>query len=205
MNMFKKFALSKEINFYEMINNQCSKTLEGLKVLNEYCMTGDESLGSKVIEIEKEGDMLRRILINELNNTFITPIEREDLYELSGKIDDMLDYARTTVEELQIYNIKPNEDIIAMVRILVDMANCLTSAIKYLDKYRKISTEEAVKVKKYENSMEEMYRKSLAKLFESDDIKYILKNRELYRHLSNAADKGDVAANILCHIIVKNT
>lgn len=51
--------------------------------------------------------------------------------------------------------------------------------------------------------MEEIYRTSLAKLFENEDIKYILKNRELYRHLSNAADKGDLAANILCDIVVK--
>lgn len=204
LQFFKKFTLNKEVNFYQLLNNQCTKTLEGLQTLHEYCLTGDEKLGRRVIQIEHEGDFERRILIDELNNTFITPIEREDLYQLSGTIDDILDYARTTFEEMQIYSIEPNDDIKIMVRILLNMMTSLATAIKYLEKHRKISTEEAVKAKKFENSMEEMYRKSLAKLFESEDIKYILKNRELYRHLSNAADKGDVAANILCHIIVKN-
>jgi Phosphate transport regulator (distant homolog of PhoU) len=193
----------RQVNFYQLLINQSDKTLEGIKMLHQFCVTGDDDMGQRVIEIEKEGDLQRRILIDEINNTFITPIEREDLFDLSRTVDDILDYARTTVEEFQIYNIQPNDDIKAMVSILVDMTTSLNTAIHQLENHKQISTEEAVKAKKFENSVEEMYRKSLARLFESDDIKYILKNRELYRHLSNAADKGDLAANILCHIIVK--
>jgi uncharacterized protein Yka (UPF0111/DUF47 family) len=203
LGFWGKFFIKKEINFYELLKNQCDKTLEGIKVLQEYCITGDELTGKRVIEIEQEGDLQRRILIDEINNAFVTPIEREDLFDLSRAIDDILDYARTTIEELQIYNVKPNEDIKAIINILVDMTNSLATAVHQLQYHKNISTEEAVKVKKFENKIEDLYRQSLARLFESDDIKYILKNRELYRHLSNAADKGDIAANIICHIIVK--
>ncbi|MDK2840355.1 MAG: uncharacterized protein PWQ83_1947 [Thermosipho sp. (in: thermotogales)] len=202
--MFNNFGSKKEVDFFKLLYEQCNKTLEGVMVLQEYCLTHDKNIGQKVCEIEKEGDLQRRILIDEINKTFITPIEREDIFELSRTIDDMLDYARTTVEEIQIYNLQPNEDIKNMVSILVDMASGLTIAVNHLEKHKSITTEQAIKVKKCENKMEELYRNSVARLFESDDIKYILKNREVYRHLSNAADKGDLAADILCYIIVKN-
>lgn len=204
MGLFGNFVSKKRVNFFQLLINQSDKTLEGIKMLQQYCLAEDDEIGNKVVEIEQEGDLQRRILIDEINNTFITPIEREDLFDLSRTIDDILDYARTTVEELEIYKIGPNDDIKAMVNILVDMTTSLAMAIRQLEKHKQISNEEAVKAKKYENAMEEMYRNSLAKLFENEDVKYILKNRELYRHLSNAADKGDLAANILCHIIVKS-
>jgi len=91
LNPFKKLAGKKNIDFYQLLIKQCDKTLEGIKILQEYCLTHDEKIGMRVIAIEQEGDLLRRILIDEINNTFITPIEREDLYELSGIIDDILD------------------------------------------------------------------------------------------------------------------
>jgi uncharacterized protein Yka (UPF0111/DUF47 family) len=106
---------------------------------------------------------------------------------------------------MRIYNIHPNEDVRNMVGILLEMTRALNTAIHQLENHKNISTEEAIKAKKYENNIEDLYRKAVAKLFECDDIKYILKNRELYRHLSNAADKGDLAANIICHVIVKSS
>jgi uncharacterized protein Yka (UPF0111/DUF47 family) len=109
------------------------------------------------------------------------------------------------VEEIKVYNLQPNEDIKGMVDILVDMASALMMAVSHLESHMAIATENAIKVKKLENKMEVLYRESLAELFENDDIKYILKNREVYRHLSNAADKGDVAADIINHIIVKSS
>jgi uncharacterized protein Yka (UPF0111/DUF47 family) len=205
LGLFGKFAAKKKSSFYELLNNQCEKTLEGIKTLQEFCITGKPEIGEKVILIEQEGDMHRRILIDEINNTFITPIEREDIFELSRNIDDILDYARTTVEEIRTYNIQPNEDVKAMVEVLVNMTLTIKTAVEHLEFRKNIATEEAVKTKKLENTMEQLYRNSVARLFECEDIKYILKNREIYRHLSNAADKGDHAANIVCHIIVKNS
>ena len=203
MSIFKRFNHENQVSFYQLVINQMDTTLKGIQTLKKYCDSGDEAIGEEVLKIEKEGDLQRRILIDDINNTFITPLDREDLFELSRAIDDILDYAKSTVEELKIYKIKPNDDIKAMVNILVDMSMSLGTAVHQLEKHKNISVEEAVKTKKFENAIEEMYRTSLAKLFENDDIKYILKNRELYRHLSNAADKGDLAANILCDIVVK--
>lgn len=203
MSIFKIFKHENRVSFYQLVINQMDTTLKGIQTLKKYCDTGDEAVGEEVLKIEKEGDLQRRILIDDINNTFVTPLDREDLFELSRAIDDILDYAKSTVEELKIYKIKPNDDIKAMVNVLVDISISLDTAVHQLENHKKISVEEAVKAKKFENAMEEIYRTSLAKLFENEDIKYILKNRELYRHLSNAADKGDLAANILCDIVVK--
>jgi uncharacterized protein len=205
LGLFTRVATKKRASFYDLLSKQCEETLEGIKTLQEFCLTGNPETGEKVILIEQQGDMHRRILIDEINNTFITPIEREDIFDLSRTIDDILDYARTTVEEIRAYNIQPNEDVKAMVNVLINMTVCLKTALEHLEFRKTIATEEAIKAKKFENAAEQLYRNSVARLFECDDIKYILKNREIYRHLSNAADKGDHAANILCHIIVKNS
>ncbi len=65
--------------------------------------------------------------------------------------------------------------------------------------------EHAVKAKSYENAMEKTYHAALANLFKRTDTVYMLKMREIYRHLSNAADRGDGAANIICSIVMKST
>jgi len=92
-----------------------------------------------------------------------------------------------------------------MVGALYEASKSLNEAVKYLKDHKDISAERLVQVKYKENHIENLYRKTLAEIFEKDDIKYILKIREIYRHISNAADKCDEAANIIGHIIVKMT
>ncbi len=78
-----------------------------METLLQYVKQPDDSLAQKVSDIEKEADEVRRILIDELNRTFVTPFDREDIFSLSLTIDDMLDYANTTVDELVMFKVKP--------------------------------------------------------------------------------------------------
>jgi len=140
-----------------------------------------------------------------LDQTFITPLDREDIYALSRAIDDVVDYANTTVDEMEIYEVKGDEHIKEMVNILRKAARELNDAVKILKDYPKIASEHAVKAKSYENQMEKTYHLALAALFKGKDTVYMLKMREIYRHLSNAADRGDEAANIISSIVMKHT
>jgi len=200
----KPFAGS-EGRFFELLSRQCLKTVEGLEALWNFAENGTKENANLVRNIEREADELRRILIEELDSTFITPLDREDIYALSRAIDDVVDYANTTVDEMEIYEVKGDQHIKDMINILRKAARELNDAVKILQDYPKISSEHAVKAKSYENQMERAYHLALADLFKGTDTVYMLKMREIYRHLSNAADRGDEAANIISSIVMKHT
>lgn len=194
-----------ENRFFDLLSQQSSKSIEGLDALSKFAEDGSKENANIVRNIEREADELRRILIQELDQTFITPIDREDIYQLSRAIDDVVDYANTTVDEMEIYEVKGDAHIKEMVSILRKAARELNDAVKILKDYPKIASEHAVKAKSYENQIEKAYHKALADLFKGTDTVYMLKMREIYRHLSNAADRGDEAANIISSIVMKHT
>ena len=207
MFWFKKrrpFPGSKS-QFFEILSRQAAKTLEGLEALWNFAENGTKENANLVRNVEREADELRRILIQELDQTFVTPLDREDIYNLSRAIDDVVDYANTTVDEMEVYEVKGDNHIKEMVNILQKAARELNDAVKILKDYPKIALEHAVKAKSYENQMEKAYHLALADLFKGTDTVYMLKMREIYRHLSNAADRGDEAANIISSIVMKHT
>ena len=176
---------------------------DAVAALCAYCQEPTKERGDFVKVKEKEADAVRRELVEDINRTFITPIDRDDLYRLSTSIDDLADYAWTTVKELRIYEIQPDNHLITMSNTLLDMANGLLTCMENLEKNRSKVSQEATRVKKLENTLNVQYHKSIAELFESDDFKKILKYREIYSHMNHASDKGDVSADILLDIIVK--
>lgn len=194
-----------ETRFFDLLYNQSTKALAGLEALWNFAENGTKENANVVRTLEREADELRRILIQELDQTFVTPLDREDIYALSRAIDDVVDYANTTVDEMEIYEVKGDHHIKEMVNILRKAARELNDAVKILKDYPKIASEHAVKAKSYENQMEKAYHLALADLFKGADTVYMLKMREIYRHLSNAADRGDEAANIISSIVMKHT
>jgi predicted phosphate transport protein (TIGR00153 family) len=205
-NIFKKKTpFSGESRFFDMLFQQSSKSVEGLEALWNFAENSTKENANAVRSIEREADEMRRILIQELDQTFVTPIDREDIYALSRAIDDVVDYANTTVDEMEIYEVKGDEHIKNMVNILRKASRELDDAVKILRGYPKIASEHAVKAKSCENQMEKAYHLALADLFKGTDTVYMLKMREIYRHLSNAADRGDEAANIISSIVMKHT
>jgi hypothetical protein len=162
-----------------------------------------------VRQAEKDADEVRRILIDELNRTFVTPIDREDLFALSRAIDDVMDYAYATVEEMEVLDVEPNDYLRRLVSLLQDAAEELHLAMLRLKDNPGVAAEHASRAKALENRVEQVYREAVAHLFSGpDDIHHVmemLKLRELYRHLSNCADRGDEAANVIHDIVVKIT
>jgi len=201
----KKPFSNSENRFFDLLLRQSSKTVEGLEALFAFADDGTKEKANLVRNLEREADELRRILIEELDKTFVTPIDREDIFALSRAIDDIIDYANTTVDEMEIYGVKGDEHIREMVNILRKAARELDEGVKILKDYPKIASEHAVKAKAYENTLEKAYHQALANLFKGSDTVYMLKMREIYRHLSNAADRGDEAANIISSIVMKHS
>jgi uncharacterized protein Yka (UPF0111/DUF47 family) len=186
---------------------QAEFAVEGLQTLLLYVKQPEDELAQCLSHLEKEADEVRRILIDELNRTFVTPIDREDIFMLSLTVDDVLDYANTTIEEMSMLDIEPNPYIERMVSLLTDAAIEIHKGVMQLEEHPNVAVDHAVRAKALENRMETVYREAVADLFhmprDIDHIVEMLKLREVYRHLSNAADRGDEAANVIGDIVVK--
>ncbi len=195
----------KKVNFFQLLSTQCEIMRRGIDALYKYCTSvgqpDHESYGDMVIAIEDEGDMARRVLVDELNATFITPMERNDIFDLSGQLDEVLDYAKNSIDEMRLFRIEPTEDMTKMIAILCDITVHIQKAVASMEKHKNIAKDEAFKVKSLENEMGHRYYKALASLFESDDFKAIFKYREVYRHLNTTADKAEMAMDILLDIL----
>jgi hypothetical protein len=197
----------KENRFLELLIKQAEFSVQGLDTLRRYLREPDLKLVEELNRAEKEGDEVRRILVDELNKTFVTPFDREDIYALSLNIDDILDYANTTMDEIKLFEVEGNTYIERIVSLLADAALEIYRAVQQLQDHPNVASDHAVRAKALENRVEHVYREALADLFKTpkdiDGMMHILKLREIYRHLSNAADQGDEAADVIGDIVVK--
>jgi uncharacterized protein len=194
--------------FLSLLVQQTELTIQGLEYLKIYFKKRNRDKAKQINATEKEADEVRRVLIEELMRTFITPFDREDIFALSREIDDILDYVNTTVEEMEILDVNPNSYMLRMASLLHDAAVEINLAVLRLqDNHLTVANEHAQRAKSLENRVETVYREAIGDLFaKAKDLKHVvemMKIRELYRHLSNAADRGDGAANVLSDVIMK--
>jgi predicted phosphate transport protein (TIGR00153 family) len=196
--------------FIQRLAEQSSLTLRGMQLLRAYMQEPSAAVDEQLSATEEQADEVRRILLDELLRTFVTPIDREDISTLSRAVDDMLDYAYTTVGEMEMLKVQPTPFMGRIASLLHDGAAEIHLAVQRLqDNHPAVASDHAQRAKAIENRVESVYREALADLFRDprdvDDVVQMLKLREVYRHLSNAADRGDEAGNIITDIVVKIT
>ena len=207
MSLFQIFK-PKPNKFLSLLVEQAELTVKGLDLLKGYLKKRNSSLAKQVAETEKQADEVRKVLIDELMRTFITPIDREDIFTLSREIDDVLDYANTTVDEMEILDVTPTPFMMRMAVLLHESSQeILLAAQRLQDNHPAVASDHAQRAKGFENQVEAVYREALADLFRGpknfDHVMDMFKSREIYRHLSNAADRQDDAANVIADIVMK--
>ena len=227
-------------DFYALLNGQCATVVEGLEALESFMQSGEAALASRVRELEHEGDRLKATHIDVLQRSFATPIDREDIYRAILAIDDVLNYAKTTVREMDVLGLPPDEHTLEMATLMSEGAHALQRGFATLEKDPGAAEVEAEHARKTERQTEKVYRRALAELFDarhyletltsaqrdearelgvllapvegSDSstvatsvafVVEILKRREIYRHMSNAADRIAHAGDVLHDIVVK--
>jgi len=208
MNLFRNPLKPKTDPFVDRLIRQAESCVAGLMGLLEFVRSPAEATAKVVREAEERGDEERRLLIDELNRTFVTPIDREDLFALSRAIDDVLDYAYTTVDEMLLFGLEPNPLLTQMAEMLHQAGKELHLATKEILAHPSVANEHAIRAKQLENQVEKLYREATAALFKEkvdsvDGVLHLLKLREVYRHMSNAADRADTAANIITDVNMK--
>ncbi len=204
LSLFRK---EKKTDFYQLLVDHARTVYDAYTTLVRGLETGNSEASKRIYFLEREADDLRRILIDRLNRTLITPFDREDIFALSRAVDEIIDAAQRTVEELSVFNVEPDDDLIAMAKVLEKGTLEIFDALKNMKQYASVALEHAKLAKATENQIHHIYLKALADLFENPKHTpgYMLKMREIYRHLNRSADNCDEAANIISDIIIKTS
>jgi predicted phosphate transport protein (TIGR00153 family) len=209
MGFLDRFKNQKDDTFISLLIQQAEITVEGIKLLQECIQQPDDNAIEKMRAKEYEADEIRRILIDELHNTFITPIDREDIFNLSLYIDEMIDYAFSTIEEMNLLNVDADEHLEEMITLVRQEAEELAMAMHRISANPRVAGDHAQRAKKIENEVEHIYRLAIADLFtKAKDFKPLmamLRRREVYRHVANMSDKADDAANVVGMVVMKLT
>jgi hypothetical protein len=209
MGWLRKLIEGNEKVFAERLIEQARLGVVGIEALNEYMRTGTDEAAKRVHQAEQDADEVRRILVDEINHSFVTPFDREDIFALSRAIDDVLDYAYTTVEEMQILKVAPCDPLRKLADLLLIAATEIHLATQRISAHPNVANDHARRAKAAENRIERTYRESVAEALESAtdvaDVVAMLKVREVCRHLANAGDRADEAADVISDIVVKIT
>ncbi len=149
----------------------------------------------------------RRVLIDELHDTFVTPFDREDIYNLSQSFERMVTYALTTIEEMHLLHVAADEPIRRMVALIGEQAGDLEAAMQRLARNPRVADDHANRVHEKEREVEHVYRHAIHDLFaratDLPGLPAVLYRREVYRHISNMADRAVSAANMLGMVVMK--
>lgn len=203
---FKALIRSNDRRFIELLVEQADLACESLRLIREHGEKPDAALLTEIKDVERKGDQVRRVLVDELMHTYATPFDREDLFALSRAIDDILDAVNETAIELAMYRVDPPQFFGEMAGILADGARHIRDAVAELLDHPRVATEQAVRGKRSENKMDAVYHQAVGQLFDSGaDLAEVLKKREIYRHLKNSADRIDRAADEISVIVIKRS
>jgi predicted phosphate transport protein (TIGR00153 family) len=162
-------------------------------------------LGRDVLVCEQEGDRITHDIIQRLNSTFVTPIDREDIYALASALDDIVDFVEEVSDFLVLYRIEaPMDQANELARILHQSARALAGAIPRLRTFEDIH-HYTIEVNRLENDGDRVVRQALASLFERGiDPMLVIRWKDIFERLEDAIDSTETTANILEGIVIKN-
>lgn len=204
------WLIPQEAQFFDMIDKQSLNVIKGVNALVDMLedYTNLEEKRKAIRKIEKDGDIMVHDIYAELNKTFITPIDREDISAIISSLDDILDLVEAVSESMVIFKVaKPTEYMIRFARTLQHAAEEVHEAISMLRNFKDAQKIRACckNVNTRENEGDVLHREAMGALFDSNDAILIIKLKELYDDLEDAIDKCEDAADVIGDILVKYT
>ena len=197
------FLQAREDRFLSLLERHTGILTQAADAFRSYVTEGTPSLVTDINELEQQADVCLSALTTALRDAFITPMDRQDIYNLGEAIDDMIDYLNSAAAEISLFKVSSTHHMRAMATILDDAASSIAASVKCLKSDPPRAWERAREAQHAENLVEERYRIALAELFDGDDIHEIFKLREVYRHLSNSADRADAIGRLIGKIVIK--
>ena len=206
-----KFFLPKDKIFYSLFEEVAETVTTMSKKLKEMVNEPDKARRSSILtqmeDLEHKNDDTTHTIFIELGRNFITPFDREDIHYLATALDDVADYIYSSSKKIIFYNVNPDDVGIKKLAELIEQAvhelKTLLYGLRNMHNLGQM-TGSMVKVNSIENQADDIFDMSIEMLFQvEDDVKVLIKKREIYQALENATDKCEDAVNVIESIIVK--
>lgn len=209
---FLQYLIPKDKKFYLLLEKASGNLVEISHVLVEMVNSSEDKrreLIKQISHLEHVGDDISHEIFHELNATFITPFDREDIHSLTSALDDIVDYIHGSAKRIELYKITNiTNDLIQLSELIEKAAKELHGAILELRNMKNVSKikEACIRINSIENHADDIFDNSIARLFEEEkNAVEIIKIKEVLSSLETATDKCEDAANILESIIVKSS
>jgi predicted phosphate transport protein (TIGR00153 family) len=193
--------------YFALFEEAGANALRAADLLDQMLATYPErrELAKELVICEQEGDRITHDLIHHLNHTFVTPIDREDIYRLAGGLDDIVDYTEEVADYLGLYQVQaPMKQAQEMARILHEACGQIAEALPLLRGFRDISNH-TIEINRLENEGDRLTREAIASLFDNGiDPMVVIRWKDLFERLESAIDATEDVANIIEGIVIKN-
>jgi len=194
--------------FFDLFEESTGNLVRAAELLDE--MLGHfperKDLAREIKAVENDADRVTHDILHRLNNTFVTPIDREDILQLASALDDVVDLTEEAADLLVLYKIEaPMDQAQALAGILVDACRQIDKGMPRLRSFQSIS-HFVVEIHRLENEGDRVSREAMASLFEGGiDPMVVIRWKDIYERLENAIDATEHVANILEGIVIKNS
>lgn len=201
--------IPREEAFFDLFKNAAHNMIEGSRLLKD--MTEDfrnpVEKAKRIKDVEHVGDGITHEIARKLNQTFITPIDREDIHDLASALDDILDVVEAIADRFVLYKVvMPTEAAIRLANVLYQAAVEVGATVDLLGKSHQAVTECSVRVNSLENEADRISRDAISALFEKEtDPIAVIKWKEIYENFEAGTDRCEDVANILERIALKHT
>jgi predicted phosphate transport protein (TIGR00153 family) len=202
--------LPREEKFFDYFDSASEKMIRGIRFFKEMMrdLSSAEEKAKQIKDVEHEADHITHQTVSALHKTFITPIDRESIYALITKMDDVLDLIDSTCERVLLYKIKTSTpESIALITIL---ERAIEQVAKGVSGLRDLKNSDSIlniciEINRFENEGDKTFRNALSALFSSSfDPIEIIKWKDIYETLEDAIDRCEDVANVLEGIVVEN-
>ncbi len=209
MRSLARFSLlPRDRTFFDLFIEAGKNTVNAARLLDRMMdqWPDDGGLTRQVVEAEQEGDRITHEIIKRLNSTFVTPIDREDIYGLATQMDDIVDFTEEAADYLGLYKIEaPMEQAGALTKVLVAACEQLAMGLEHLPEFKDLD-KYWIEIHRLENDGDRISRDAVASLFSNGiDPMVVIRWKDMFAVLENAIDATETAAQILEGIVIKNS
>jgi len=202
--------LPREVKFFDYLVLQAENTVKTAACFKSAVKAGcfDEETVKAIKNLEHEGDTLAHEIVDMLNRTFITPIDREDIYALANTIDDIVDMINSMSNRIKLYKLNANEEYMVQFADTIDQsAQALANAVKHMHDTKRARRvlDHCIEVNRLENMGDQIREKAISHLFETEkDPIMVIKWKEIYEVAEGTLDTCEHVAKVIESILVKH-
>ena len=208
MPRLSQVLMSRDRHFFDLFEEAAGNIQRAADLLDQMLRgyPDNADLARDILICEQEGDRITHDIIQRLNQTFVTPIDREDIYALASALDDIVDFTEEVADYLGLYKVEaPMEQSQRLAHVLLQASRAVADAIPRLRGFKDIS-HYTVEINRLENDGDRIVREAVASLFDTGiDPMVVIRWKDLFERLEAAIDSTEKVANILEGIVIKNS